>query len=218
MSSIVAGYFGTGLRLRKCSILRNHQSPVDFITDRYQSQILRYTVVTLQLIPSIIYLAAQVIAIQVTFNSIFELDPDASYPVIITMALILVFEWLGGLNSVALTDLFQAVVMVVSFIILPSVFLKEFGGWKELDPETYPRPESYQTLSKVGTNIIERPRGRKCDVLHHHPAAALMHSTHTFVLLFECRRRSGAFGNLLWSISASLRCRILSSVRTPPRI
>jgi Na+/proline symporter len=52
--------------------------------------------VTLQLLPSIIYLAAQVIAIKVTFNSIFELDPDASYPVIIIMAMILVFEWLGG--------------------------------------------------------------------------------------------------------------------------
>jgi len=149
VNSIVAGYFGTGLRLRKASILRNHQSPVDFITDRYQSQILRYTVVVLQLFPSIIYLAAQVIAIQGTFNSIFELDPDESYPVIIIMGMILIFEWLGGLNSVALTDLFQAIVMVASFVILPSVVVKNFGGWTDLDPDTFPRPETYQTMSKV---------------------------------------------------------------------
>lgn len=155
INSIVVGYFGTGLRLRKASILRNHQSPVDFITDRYQSQVLRYTVLVLQLFPSIIYLAAQVVAIQVTFNSIFELDPDEAYPVIIIMAMILIFEWVGGLNSVALTDLFQAVVMVLSFIILPVVVLKNFGGWKDLDPETYPRPQSYQTLSKVsGTSCV----------------------------------------------------------------
>jgi Na+/proline symporter len=107
LMGIVAGYFGTGLRLRKASMIRNHQSPVDFITDRYQSQLLRYTIVFLQVLPTLIYLAAQVIAIKGTFNSIFELDPDATYPVIIIMFLILIFEWLGGLNSVALTDSIQ---------------------------------------------------------------------------------------------------------------
>jgi Na+/proline symporter len=112
LMAIVAGYFGTGLRLRKASIIRNHQSPVDFITDRYQSQLLRYTIVFLQVLPTLIYLAAQVIAIKGTFNSIFELDPDATYPVILIMVLILIFEWLGGLNSVALTDSIQGKFLV----------------------------------------------------------------------------------------------------------
>ena len=146
--TIVTGYFGTGLRLRKASLLRNHQSPVDFITDRYQSQLLRYTVVFLQVLPTVIYLAAQVIAIKGTFNSIFELDPNTSYPVIIIMGLILVFEWVGGLNSVALTDAIQALIMVLSFIVIPSVIVKNFGGWEDLDYETYPKPQFYQNLSK----------------------------------------------------------------------
>lgn len=148
LMGIVMGYFGTGLRLRKASLIRNHQSPVDFITDRYQSQLLRYTVVFLQVLPTLIYLAAQVIAIKGTFNSIFELDPDSTYAVIIIMALILVFEWVGGLNSVALTDSIQAVVMVISFVIIPSVLVRNFGGWKDLDPETFPQPSFYQTMTK----------------------------------------------------------------------
>jgi Na+/proline symporter len=148
LMAIVTGYFGTGLRLRKSSLLRNHQSPVDFITDRYQSQLLRYTVVFLQVLPTLIYLAAQVIAIKGTFNSIFELNPDSVYPVVIIMALILIFEWVGGLNSVALTDTIQALIMVLSFIIIPSVMVRNFGGWADLDPETYPKPEFYQTLSR----------------------------------------------------------------------
>mmetsp|Transcript_5352 Transcript_5352/g.8452 ORF Transcript_5352/g.8452 Transcript_5352/m.8452 type:complete len:135 (-) Transcript_5352:15-419(-) len=41
LAGINFGYFGTGFRLRKASQIRNHQSPVDFITDRYQSQMLR---------------------------------------------------------------------------------------------------------------------------------------------------------------------------------
>ncbi|KAL3916705.1 MAG: hypothetical protein SGILL_005057 [Bacillariaceae sp.] len=147
-AGIVWGYFGTGCRLRQASEIRNHQSPVDFITDRYQSQVLRYTVVFLQVLVSIIYLAAQVVAMKSTFNSIFELDPDTNCVVVIVMFLILMFEWVGGLSSIALTDAIQAIVMVASFVIVPIVIVKNFGGWKDLDPETYPRPEFYQTPSK----------------------------------------------------------------------
>jgi SSS family solute:Na+ symporter len=148
LASIVFGYMGTSLRLRKASILRNHQSPVDFITDRYQSQLLRYTIAFCQIVPTVIYLAAQVIAIKSTFNGIFGLNPDTAYPVILIMFAILLFEWLGGLSSVALTDAIQAIVMVASFVIIPSIVTKEFGGWSDLDPETYPKPELYQTLSR----------------------------------------------------------------------
>ena len=73
-----AGLAGCGLRLRKASVVRNHQSPSDFITDRFQSQLLRYTIVFLQVVPSIIYLSAQVNALKGTFNVLFGLDADAS--------------------------------------------------------------------------------------------------------------------------------------------
>lgn len=88
------------------------------------------------------------IAIKGTFNSIFELDPETAYPVIIIMLLILAFEWAGGLSSVALTDTIQAIVMILSFIIIPSVIQSRFGGWPEIDLATYPRPDFYQTFSK----------------------------------------------------------------------
>ncbi|KAL7547663.1 hypothetical protein ACHAWF_012122 [Thalassiosira exigua] len=145
---VVFGYLGTGIRLRKSSNIRNHQSPVDFITDRYQSQLLRYTIVFLQVVPSIIYLAAQVTAIRSTFNAMFELDPDAVYPVIIIMAIILVLEWVGGLSSVAATDSLQALVMLFSFVAVPSVLAHNDLGWRDLDPSTYPRPDYYQTPSE----------------------------------------------------------------------
>ena len=147
LTGICWGLMGTGFRLRKVSQFRNHQSPADFVTDRFQSQVLRYTVVSLQVLTSIIYLAAQVIALRSTFNSIFELDPDAAYPVIIIMALILIFECIGGLNSVAFTDSIQGLIMVFSFIAIPIIIAANFGGWNSLDPETYPQPSFYQTPS-----------------------------------------------------------------------
>ncbi|KAL7547566.1 hypothetical protein ACHAWF_010859 [Thalassiosira exigua] len=142
---VVFGYLGTGIRLRKSSNIRNHQSPVDFITDRYQSQLLRYTTVFLQVVPAVIYLAAQVAAIRSTFNAMFELDAGTVYPVIIIMLVILIFEWLGGLSCVAATDSLQALVMFFSFVAVPSVIASRLGvGWKDLDPSSYPRPEYYQ--------------------------------------------------------------------------
>lgn len=141
------GLIGSGFRLRKISQFRNHQSPADFITDRFQSQVLRYSVVFLQILTSVIYLAAQVIAIKSTFNSIFGLEPTTAYPVIIIMGLILIFECLGGLNSVALTDSIQGLIMVFAFVSIPLIMVKNFGGWKNLDPSTYPQPQFYQTPS-----------------------------------------------------------------------
>ena len=140
-------FYGTGLRLRKASVVRNHQSPADMITDRYQSQYLRYTIVAIQVMTSVIYLAAQVIALKSTFNSMFDIQGDANWPVIVIMGIILIFEWLGGLSSVALTDSIQGVVMLVSFIALPIIIKLNFGGWTDLDPETFPRPELYETPS-----------------------------------------------------------------------
>ena len=145
---VVVGLMGTGYRLRKAGELRNHSSPVDFITDRYRSQVLRYTIVLLQVLPTIIYLAVQVVSIQRTFNNIFGLDPGAALPTILIMVLILVFEFVGGLSSVALTDTIQAVALVFGFVFIPIVIQTNFGGWTELDPETYPKPEFFQTPSR----------------------------------------------------------------------
>ena len=142
---IIMGYFGTSLRLRNASNIRNHQTPVDFITDRFQSQILRYTIVLLQVLPAIIFL---VVSIKNMFNAMFGLDPDLAYPVIIIMALILVLEWVGGLISVALTDSIQAVIMVFSFVAVPTVLATRYYSWADLSSATYPRPEYYDTPSK----------------------------------------------------------------------
>ena len=146
---IITGYFGTGLRLRKAALVRNHKTPVDFITDRFQSQMLSSTVLFLQVIPALIYLTAQVVALKSTLNGIFGLQASITYPAVIIMATIVFFEWAGGINCVALTDCVQGLVMVVGYILLSCVLARNFGGWKDLDPATYPKPEFFQTPSKA---------------------------------------------------------------------
>ena len=57
------------------------------------------------------------------------------------------FEWAGGLAVVALSDAVQGVEMLISFICLPLVVLRHYGGWKDIDPMTFGRPDFYQTPS-----------------------------------------------------------------------
>lgn len=83
------GYVCTGVRLRKASLVRNHHTPLDFVTDRYRSQLLRYTIFTIQILASFVYLSAQVNSLQSTFNSMFGFDPSEVWPVVVIMAIIL---------------------------------------------------------------------------------------------------------------------------------
>ena len=133
---VIAGYALTGIRLRKASQVRNHQTPVDFITDRFQSQYLRFSIVLIQFISSMIYLAAQVNALKGTVNAMFGVDDplNTNWPVIVIMFLILAFEWFGGLASVALTDSVQGLVMLLFFILLPIIMKRNFGGWVSCKP------------------------------------------------------------------------------------
>jgi len=135
----------TGPRLRKCSVARNHQSPVDFITDRFGSQLLRYTVVALQLFPAWLYLTAQLVSLKNTFNvALFNLPRDDPTGTVVIALLIVVLEWVGGLASVAWTDAVQGLLMTVGFVVLPIVVTAQWGGWEGLDPQTYPQPSFYQ--------------------------------------------------------------------------
>ncbi|KAL7550076.1 hypothetical protein ACHAWF_013311 [Thalassiosira exigua] len=136
---------GAGLRMRKASLVRNHQSPVDFVTDRFRSQVLRYTVVFHQVLPEILYLVVQLSSIKQSFNTIFNIPASNPAPVILVSAVILSFEWLGGMSCVAYTDAIQAVCLIGIMFIFPIVFSTTFGGWVNLDPMTYPRPDFYST-------------------------------------------------------------------------
>lgn len=146
-TAVCFGQICTAPRLRKASLLRRHQSPSDFVTDRFRSQLLRYTVVSLQVFPSWVQLAAQCISLEAIFNGMFNLSADNHVPVVSISAMLVLYEWAGGLASVAYTDVLQGVIMLVAFVALPVVLSVEFGGWPSLDPATYPRPDFYQVLT-----------------------------------------------------------------------
>ena len=139
----VMGVMGTGSRLRRASLARNHTSPTDFITDRFGSQLLRYTILALQVIPAWIYLTAQLVSLRDTFNGMFNVDQMNPVGMLIIASLILVYEAMGGLSSVAWTDAIQGVIMFISFLLLPLFMAGRWGGWPSIDPNRFPRKDFY---------------------------------------------------------------------------
>ncbi len=79
VSPIVFLYAGAAPRLRKASLVRNHQTPSDFITDMFQCQLLRYGVIIIQLVAQFIWMTSNVVAVKNSFNMAFHLDEDSPW-------------------------------------------------------------------------------------------------------------------------------------------
>lgn len=77
--AMVFVYAGTAPRLRKASLVRNHQTPSDFITDMFQCQLLRYGVIIIQLAAQFIWMTSNVVAVKNSFNMAFHLDEDSPW-------------------------------------------------------------------------------------------------------------------------------------------
>eukprot|EP00310_Coccolithus_braarudii_P016784 CAMPEP_0183352634 /NCGR_PEP_ID=MMETSP0164_2-20130417/29563_1 /TAXON_ID=221442 /ORGANISM="Coccolithus pelagicus ssp braarudi, Strain PLY182g" /LENGTH=753 /DNA_ID=CAMNT_0025525115 /DNA_START=56 /DNA_END=2318 /DNA_ORIENTATION=- len=133
-------------RLRRLSEVRHYQGPGDFLSDRFRSQVLRYLVVILlMLVPSWMYLTAQINALTSVFNRLlFQLPDDSPWGTLIIATIILVYEWLGGLGAVALADSLAGSVMLLGSLCLLVITCWRFGGLSGLDAQTYPKPQFYQ--------------------------------------------------------------------------
>lgn len=131
-------------RLREVGIERRHMTPLDFVTDRFRSRALSSAILVLQIAPSSMYLAGQLAALKSTANLIFGLPPEDVGVTIGVAALMLLYESLGGLKSVAWTDAVQGGIMIVSVVLLPSVVASLYGGYAAAD---FPSPAFYQTPS-----------------------------------------------------------------------
>jgi Na+/pantothenate symporter len=136
MPAAMVGFLAVAPHLHKIRVLRRHQSPVDIITDRYQSQIFRYTTILLMIVPALIS------------NSLFNVQPDSSWTVVGIAGISVLCEWIGGMRSVAFTDCIQGIIMIACFVALLFVALRQYGRRSDLERETYPRQSFCQTPSR----------------------------------------------------------------------
>jgi len=116
-------------RLRRLSIVRDYESPGDFIHDRYRSRALSILVAMLLCLPQIPYIGINLFSLGSTLEALTDGELDFYWIVVMSTIIILVFEALGGMRSVAYTDAVEAVVMICIFLTVPVMIGVYYGGF-----------------------------------------------------------------------------------------
>jgi cation/acetate symporter len=92
----------------------------DFIGDRYYSNTARTVAVFCALIISFTYVAGQMRGVGIVFSQFLEVD--VTFGVIIGMAVVLVFAFLGGMKGITYTQVAQYCVLIFAFMV-PAIFI-----------------------------------------------------------------------------------------------
>ncbi|MEX0647399.1 MAG: sodium/proline symporter [Balneolaceae bacterium] len=132
----VAGYIVVELflflyyarRLRNFTEARNCITVPDFFAERFDDHDgkLRITIVIIILVFMIGYVSAQFVAGGKAFASGFGMEMNTG--IFFTALIVVIYTILGGFLAVSLTDMIQAVFMILALVILPLIAILNFGG------------------------------------------------------------------------------------------
>eukprot|EP01083_Nonionella_stella_P059136 154738_1 len=115
-------------RLRRISMVKEYTSPGEFIYDRYRSKTVRLITTLCLCVPQLLYITVQLHALGATLVFFTNEELQFNTVVIASALLILLLEALGGMRTVAYTDMVQASVMIIIFICLPIVLAVMYHG------------------------------------------------------------------------------------------
>lgn len=132
----VAGYIVVELflflyyarRLRRFSEVHDCITVPDFFAARFgdRTGALRLTLVAVLLLFIVGYVAGQFVAGGKAFATGFGLEPGAG--ILLTAGIVLAYTVLGGFLAVSVTDMIQAVLMLVALAVVPAVAIHLEGG------------------------------------------------------------------------------------------
>ena len=115
-------------RLRNFTEKRNCITIPDFFAERFSDHDgrLRMTIVAIFLVFMIGYVSAQFVAGGKAFASGFGMEMNTG--IFVTALIVVAYTIVGGFLAVSLTDMFQAVFMILALVILPIIAIVNFGG------------------------------------------------------------------------------------------
>ncbi len=121
-------FWFVGVRLRKFTGAKQDITVADFLESRFRdtTHTLRIFSVILFFIFVAPYLAAQFSAGGKAFSSSIGVSPAAG--IAITAIIVLIYTAIGGFLGVSLTDVFQALLMIIALVALPFVAVSSAGG------------------------------------------------------------------------------------------
>lgn len=121
-------FFFVGKRLRRFTARHGDITLPDYFESRFQDRqhLLRIVAVIIIVVFMVAYVSAQLTAGGKAFSSSFGLSQIEG--LLLTAGIVLIYTMLGGFLAVSLTDVLQAVFMMVGLIGLPLVAIIRFGG------------------------------------------------------------------------------------------
>ena len=127
MFSIIVGYQLFAPRLVALARREEFITPGDFITHRFKSRLLTLISTALMIYALCNYTLAQLKAMGAAVEGITNGAVPSAYGIVALAIIMVVYETLGGMRSVAWTDVLQGIVLLAGFLIL--VFLiPDLGG------------------------------------------------------------------------------------------
>ncbi len=117
-----------GKRLRRYTEQMGNITIPDFFESRFKdtTHLLRVISVLIILIFMVIYVAAQFDAGGKAFSASFGMSKEAG--VLLTATIVMLYTLLGGFLAVSLTDVLQAMFMILAMIVVPVIAISDFGG------------------------------------------------------------------------------------------
>lgn len=116
-------------RLRKLSIHYHFNSPTDLIAKRYNNKYLHWMCIFCMVIPTLLYLIAQFKSISGTATALLGGNKTyGMFSAIVLGILIFIIESLGGLRSVAATDVIQSIFLISGFLTVPGLLMSQYGS------------------------------------------------------------------------------------------
>jgi solute:Na+ symporter, SSS family len=129
MLAIVVFFQTYAFKLQPLARERGYVTPVDFISDRFNSRTLSTLASIVMIVALSNYLLAQLMTMGRALQGLAGPAGDIAYNYgVVGLALIMViYGTLGGLRAIAWTDVIQGVVLFVGFLVLLLLMLYQFG-------------------------------------------------------------------------------------------
>ena len=128
MFSVIVGYMLFAPRLVALARREGFITPGDYITHRFRSPVLTLLSTVLMIYALCNYALAQLTAMGVAVEGITNGAVPAAYGIISLAVIMVVYETLGGMRSVAWTDVMQGSVLLLGFGILVFLIPQKLGG------------------------------------------------------------------------------------------
>ena len=159
--TVTAVLFIYAPRLRRLSEKRGYLTPGDFIQDRFGNRTLTIFASLLGIVALVNYLITNLKVLGYVVGTVTGGVIGFETAVIVLAVVMIVYEAMGGMRSVAWTDITQGTILLAGVLVLTITGMIHYGGPRYIGealethrPEIWARPTTGELMTMLGTLIL----------------------------------------------------------------